>query len=396
MKILQVNCVYKVGSTGKIMADIHNGLQKSGYESVVVYGRGEKIKETDVYKNSTELEGKVHSVFSRLFGVDFGYSPVATANLINIIKKEQPDIVHLHCLNGHFVNVYRLLVYLKKNKIKTILSLHAELMHTAGCTHAYDCEKWMSQCHDCPHIKGHISKYFRDDAKHCYELMRNACKDFENLTVIGVSKWITNRAIKSPIFESAKFGTVQNGIDTGIFQKCDTTSLRKKLNIPADKKILLHVTPNFMVELKGGHYVVELAKRMKEYQFIVVGTNSDKVAVPPNVLTILHTNNQKELAEYYSIADCLLMTSSRETYPTVCIEAAACGCNVVGFNVGGVPETIPEGMGQVIDTFDIDAFEAAVRKWADIKASDERIKTVNNSLSRTEMTKKYIEVYKNA
>ena len=68
MKVLQVNCVYKVGSTGKIMYDIHKDLQITGYESAVVYGRGKKVVEPNVYKNSTELEGKIHSVFSRLFG----------------------------------------------------------------------------------------------------------------------------------------------------------------------------------------------------------------------------------------------------------------------------------------------------------------------------------------
>ena len=71
MKVLQINCVYKRGSTGKIMYDIHNCLLEKGYESVVVYGRGAKTHDAGVYKSSTELEGKMHSVFSRLFGVDF-------------------------------------------------------------------------------------------------------------------------------------------------------------------------------------------------------------------------------------------------------------------------------------------------------------------------------------
>ena len=396
MKILQINCVYKIGSTGKIMNDIHQCLLKNGHESVVVYGRGKKINEPGVYKNSTELEGKIHSVFSRLFGVDFGYSPIATANIIRIIKKEKPDIVHLHCLNGHFVNVYRLIEFLKNSKIKTVLSLHAEIMHTAGCDHAHDCEKWKTQCCDCPRIKGYISKYFRDDAKHCYELMRSACKDFQNLTVVGVSEWITKRASQSPIFASAKFKTATNGIDIKTFNPSYSGDLRAKLNIPEDKKIILHVTPNFKSELKGGHYVIELANRMKDYQFIVVGGNSDTVPVPENVKTILHTNDQKELAEYYSMANCLVMTSSRETYPTVCLEATACGCNVVGFDVGGVPETIPVEMGETVTPFDMDAFEKAVRKWSQIKASDDYIKNVNSSLSRDKMTRKYLEVYKNA
>ena len=394
MKVLQINCVYKVGSTGKIMYDIHKCLLEKGYESVVVYGRGKKVDDVGVYKNSTELEGKVHSAFSRLFGVDFGYSPIATANLIRIIKKEKPDIVHLQCMNGHFVNLYRLLNFLKLNKINTVLSLHAELMHTAGCAHAYDCEKWKTQCCDCSQIKGHISKYFRDDAKHCFDLMKNACKDFENLTIVGVSEWVTNRAKQSAIYDSAEFTSIKNGIETDVFKPRDASALRKELNISKDKKILLHVSPKITDNLKGINRVIELANRMKDYQFIVVGDGSNKIEFPQNVITIPHTYNQKVLAEFYSLADCFLMTSSRETCPTVCIEAVTCGCNVVGFNVGGVIETIPQGMGEVVEPFDMDAYEKAVRKWADIKASEEYINKLHFDWAREEMTRKYIEVYK--
>ena len=109
MKILQINCVYNSGSTGKIVFDICNELNAKEYESLVCYGRGKKVDESNVYKVSTELEAKIHSVLWRLFGVQFGFSPIATAKTINIIKKEKPDVVHLHCLNGNFINVYRLL-----------------------------------------------------------------------------------------------------------------------------------------------------------------------------------------------------------------------------------------------------------------------------------------------
>ena len=98
--------------------------------------------------------------------------------------------------------------------------------------------------------------------------------------------------------------------------------------------------------------------------------------------------------KFYSLADCFLMTSSRETCPTVCIESVTCGCNVVGFNVGGVPETIPQGMGEVVEPFDMDAYEKVVRKWADIKASEEYINKLHFDWAREEMTRKYIEVYK--
>ena len=39
-------------------------------------------------------------------------------------------------------------------------------------------------------------------------------------------------------------------------------------------------------------------------------------------------------------------------------------------------------------------FEKAVRKWADIKVSKEYVKKLHYDLSRQEMTRKYVEVYK--
>ncbi len=394
MKVLQVNCVYQRGSTGKITYDIHNCLRAKGYESVVVYGRGAKVRDAGVYKSSTELEGKIHSVFSRLFGVDFGYSPLATANLFRIIKKEKPDIVHLQCLNGHFVNVYRLLTFLKKKKIKTVLSLHAEIMHTAGCQHAMACEKWKNECFGCTEIQGHISKYFRDDARHCYKLMKKACANFDNLTVVGVSEWITERAKPSPIFETARFETVINGIETDVFTPRDIMAAREKLNLPQNKKIILHVTPNVHDKEKGIQHVVDLAKRMPDYLFVVVGGTPKIQHLPENMVFIPVTYNQDKLAEYYSAADCFAMTSSRETCPTVCLEAAACGCTVVGFDTGGVKETIPEGMGEVVLPFDIDAFEQAVKKWSGIQAPQEIVQRLHSELSRECMTNKYIGIYK--
>ena len=105
MKVLQINCVYNSGSTGKIVCDISAGLKSKEIESVVCYGRGKKVNKQNVYKVSTELEAKIHSALWRLFGLQFGFSPIATAKTINIIKKEKPDAVHLHCLNGNFINV---------------------------------------------------------------------------------------------------------------------------------------------------------------------------------------------------------------------------------------------------------------------------------------------------
>lgn len=362
MKVLQINCVYNFGSTGKIVYDIHNALKNKGIESVVCYGRGATVKEENVYKVSTELGGKIHSVFSRLFGVDFGFSPLATAKTIRIIKKEQPDVVHLHCLNGHFINVYKLVEFLKNSGIKTVLTLHAEIMHTAGCEHAMDCEKWKTGCYDCPKIRGHISRFFRDDAKRCFKKMKKAFEGFDNLTVVGVSEWLTDRAKQSPIFKDCHFTTVHNGVDTTVF-KYTESNIRERLGIGADEKVILHVTPDFNHPIKGGKYVLELINKMSDYRFIIVGKGTENIEFPSNVITISFTKNKTELAELYSAADVTLLTSSRETFSMVAAESLCCGTKVAGFKAGG-PESIFKENAEFCEHGDISELETILRKTA--------------------------------
>ena len=66
MKILQVNCVYKTGSTGKIVYDIHQYLCDQGLESVVCYGRGNVSVELNVHKGCSEVYGKWTGLMARI------------------------------------------------------------------------------------------------------------------------------------------------------------------------------------------------------------------------------------------------------------------------------------------------------------------------------------------
>ena len=133
MKVMQINCVYNTGSTGKIMYDIHSELINNGIESVMCYGRGAKTQEKNVYKTSSEFSAKFYNVISRFTGMPYSGSIPETVRLINIIKKEKPDVVHIHCINGFFVNIYKLITFLKKHRIPTVLTHHAEFMYTGNC-----------------------------------------------------------------------------------------------------------------------------------------------------------------------------------------------------------------------------------------------------------------------
>ena len=402
MKILQINNVYNFGSTGKITRDIHHMLLQEGVESLVCYGRRYKTDDKGVIKICSEVYGKANNLLSRITGLPYGGCHLSTNKLIRIIRKEKPDIVHLQCLNGFFVNIYRLIEFLKQEQIPTVLTLHAEFMHTANCGHAFDCEKWKTGCGKCPELRRATGSYFFDRTHYSWKRMKKAFEGFEKLTVVGVSEWITQRAKESGMFADAyDIRCITNGISLENFDHNhpkyaeEDDKVADKYGLKDDKKIVLHVTPSLYSQFKGGEYFLELSQSLsRDYQCVVVGT--DSVANRPDLICIPFTTNQKELASLYRLANLLVITSVAETYPTVCLEAQVCGTPVVGFDVGGVTETIQEGMGVAVPKGDVAMLRKAVYAWSEAKNGD-----LNDSclkcarlFDRARMAQDYLKLYR--
>lgn len=188
---------------------------------MVCYGRGKKVNEPNVYKTCGELYSKLNNLLSRFTGIMYGGCFFSTNRLISIIKKEKPDIVHLQCINGYFVNIYRLVNWLKKNNIKTVLTLHAEFMFTANCGHSFDCEGWKTNCGKCPKFKEETKSLLFDGTARSFKKMQKAFAGFkkENLIIVSVSPWLMERAKQSPILAGKQHTVVMNGLDTIVIAK---------------------------------------------------------------------------------------------------------------------------------------------------------------------------------
>ena len=398
MKVMQINCVYNKGSTGKIMYDIHNGLLENGIESVICYGRGAGTTDKNVYKTCSELYAKLNNLLSRITGLMYGGCFFSTNKLISIIKKEKPDVVHLHCINGYFVNIYRLVSWLKKSKIKTVLTLHAEFMHTANCGHALDCDKWKTGCGSCPRLKQETKSWLFDGTHKSFVKMKRAFEDFENLTVVSVSPWLRERAEQSPILKGKRHTVILNGLNTDIFKIYDTSELRKKHGIKEDEKVVFHATPAFSDDknhFKGGYYVLELAKAFTNVKFLIAGPFKIEGAIPENVILLGNVNNQVELAKYYSMADLTVITSKKETFSMILAESMACGTPVAGFFAGG-PETITINDYSLFAEYgNIERLKEATEKILNQSFNREQISAeAKEKYCKQNMLNNYLEVYK--
>lgn len=399
MRIMQVNVVYPKGSTGKIVKDIHKQLLENNHESIVCYGRGDNVSEIKAYKIAPEFIMKLQSLRAKITGYAYAGCYYSTYNLMNLIKNERPDVVHLHCINGYMVNIFKLMEYLKRNNIPTVLTLHAEFMYTAGCGHALDCGKWKIGCGNCPQ-KGAgrpASKIF-DRSTEEWKLMYRAFDGFNKIIVTSVSSWLHDRAKQSPFFLDKTMKVVLNGIDTNnIFKPTGFTELKKRYRLQ-DEKIILHVTANFKDPIKGGKHVIEIAERLKDerIKIFIVGFSGDDSKLPSNITAITKVGDQRELAAFYSMADLTLLTSVKETFSMICAESLACGTPIVGFKAGA-PEAISiKRYSEFVNQGDMDALEYSIRKWINRKQElgEDIYNEARRKYAKERMYEEYLYIYR--
>jgi putative colanic acid biosynthesis glycosyltransferase len=397
MKVLQINCVYNSGSTGKIVRDLSIGLLNYKVESIVCYGRGKKVEKYNIHKVCREWESYVYHIWSRLSGVMYGGGFYSTKKLCRIIARESPDVVHIQCINGYFVNIYKLITWLKHKHYKTVLTLHAEFMYTANCGCAFDCEKWMNGCIRCEQYKGITQSMLLNNTGYSWKKMKDAFENFNELVVVSVSPWIMKRAKKSPMLNDKRHFVVFNGLDSSIFHFNKSRKLIEKY-CQDEKKIVFHATPFFTDDeghIKGGKYVIELAEQMPDLQFVVAGRYKDNMKLPKNILLLGKITNQFELANWYSLASITVITSKSESFSMIVAESLCCGTSVVGFQAGG-PESIaiPE-YSEFVKYGDIAALKSCITKVLEKIPEKEYVSGEAVKLYSLEaMTQNYISIYK--
>ena len=126
MKILMINSVCGIGSTGRICTDLATELEKQGHEVKIAYGRGEVPKQFSKYaiRVGNNLDVMLHGIKARVYDASGFGSKRVTMRFIDWIESYNPDVIHLHNLHGYYINIDILFEYLKKSDKKIIWTLH--------------------------------------------------------------------------------------------------------------------------------------------------------------------------------------------------------------------------------------------------------------------------------
>lgn len=402
MKVLLANWVYNWGSTGYIIRDLKNEFTAMGHKAIVAAAESYGAPEDGVFVFAKPYEWKIMSRLARLGWPRFKGSKLASKRLIRIIEREKPDVVNLHLLHGARLDLYYLLKYLGQHHIKTVVTNHAELYYTGSCGYSYSCNQWVNnECGNCPDKKYATYAYVFANPHLHWSLMKKAFSYFDkgNLTFTAVSPWVQERFYQSPIVNGFDCSVVLNGIDIGVFsKKTNNTDFLNKIGENISDYVL-HVTASFNPErkddVKGGYYLVELAKRMPEFNFVVVCTAVKGVdQLPPNIFIWGKAKDQNELAQLYSNAKMTVLVSRRETFSMVTVESLCCGTPLVGFKAGG-PESIAlKEASFFVDQEDVLGLASAIKRMMNMSIDRNLLsEQAKEMYSARAMAKGYLSVY---
>lgn len=394
MKVLQINSVCGVGSTGRIATDLYKVLEEQGHECKIAYGRGTAPEGIDSIKIGSNFDNYMHVFKTRVFDKHGFGSVNATKKFIDKVKKYDPDIIHLHNIHGYYINIEILFDYLEQANKPVVWTLHDCWAFTGHCSH-FDyigCNKWKTGCYDCNQKEEYPSSKVIDNSTLNYEKKKKLFTSIKNMTIVTPSKWLAN-LVKKSFLNKYKVKVINNGVDLDVF-KPTKSNFRENYNLN-DKFIILGVASTWS-KRKGLDYFIKLEAVLgKEYKIILVGLNDKQIKeLPKNIISIKKTNNTKELAEIYTTADVFINPTLEDNFPTTNLEAIACGTPIITFDTGGSIESIDSNYGFVVSKENIYELISVVEDMN--KFGFERYDIIDwaENFNKYNKFTEYIEMYK--
>lgn len=386
------------------MQEIGELAMANGWESYIAYSGGRdgiKPCKSTLMPVGSKLDVAVHGLWTRLTDRHGLASWGATRKFIKEIEALKPDIIHIHNIHGYFLNYRLLFDYLKRADIPVVWTIHDCWLYTGHCYYysSVGCDRWKTGCGNCPQRKAFPSSWFIDRSEGNYKdkaLAFNSIKD--KLTIVPVSRWIREEMSHS-FLKDCHYQVIHNGIDLNVFDvQPDDKEVREKYGL-GQKHIILGLASIWCKE-KGWDDFVRMSEMLNEDEVIVmVGVSEEQQKLlPPNIVAIRRTDNIRQLAELYSAAVAFVNPTWQDNYPTVNLEAIACGTPVVTYRTGGSVEAVTEKTGYIVEQGDVKGLLDAVRQ---IEKNEKILYTLNcrahalANFRKEERYEDYLKLYEN-
>ena len=377
MKILQVSATDFGGGAAKVAWDLHKAYQQRGYDSWIAVGKKKTAdscvmqipneKPQNTWEQATfALANQTKKLIGKIKGagaatiffnaaaryrntVDYFYGRelfnYPGSNHLLSLPSHIPDLIHCHNLHSKYFDL-RLLPQFS-HQLPTILTLHDTWLLSGHCAYAKTCNRWQTGCGECPDLKLYPA-IRRDNTAFNWRLK----KDLYAQSVLYVTtpcKWLMNKVSSSMLQPGIKKQRViHNGVDIDFFRPGDKSAARVALNFDPQEFIVLFVANSVrnniwkdFSTLKKGMEILSAQRPAAKVRLVCFGDESPlEYAGDIPISFIPHTADLARLVKFYQAADVYVHAAKADTFPTVVLEALACGLPVIATALDGISEQI--------------------------------------------------------
>lgn len=353
MKPLILSTYDTRGGAAKAAYRLHNGLRNNGVDSKMLV-QVKFSNEADIIATGSKIVHKYPKLrphldsFPKLFFRSFNQTQKTSFSLQWLpnsieskIAKVNPDIINLHWISGGFINIETI----AKFKKPIVWTLHDMWAFTGGCHYSQECNRYKENCGNCPQIP---VKYNLDLSRWIWQRKANAWNNIDG-TLVTPSQWLANCAASSSLLKNWKIEVIPNGLDTEIYKPFEQSLIRKKLNLPQDKYLILFGAENAISTSRKGFYLLKAALEnlsktdwSNKCELVIFGAEKSNDSSDLGFKThyLGRLNNETTIAQVYAAADVFVAPSLQDNLPNTVMESLACGTPCVAFDIGGMSDMI--------------------------------------------------------
>ena len=369
-KVYNVCALSRGGAAGSSL-NVHKALCQQGYDSMFVTRDNTRLSPfiPNILQLSPELSfdydhAQIRSELRPRYTI-FSIDDYAISNetLYDIFK--DADLINFTWFT-QFISLENIRALAGLGKPITI-TLRDMNPLTGGCHYFHGCNKWQSDCDDCPQL-------VNNDDNFPHFVMRSKLEGWpdDTITFIALSDHSLSILEKSSLAQGKRIEKISNFVDGDVFFCEDRHAPREEFNF-ADDEFVIGYLPSFNSIVKGHDYVLPILKRLAQLRpdlkfslALAADSFPDASKLPCPLHTIGAINGNDKLRRYYNAVDAVIVPSLEETFSNTTVEALACGAPVVGFRTGILEEILrDERLGDAVPIGDVEAFAQGLARLAD-------------------------------
>lgn len=308
-------CYPTFGGSGVVATELGLALARKGHQvHFITYKRPARLSafHENIYFH------EVSEVKYPLFEYE-PYDTALTSKLVDVVKYENLDLLHVHYAIPHAAVAYM---------AKKILMQHGKYVPVITTLHGTDITLVGSDHSFAPVVEFSIN--MSDGITAVSEYLKAKTEEYFHI--------------------EKEIRVIYNFIDFSRFKRIDKDHFRKAI-APNDEKILMHIS-NFR-KVKRVQDVVKVFKKVLERmpaKLLMIGDGPERASCEELCRSmgicgdIRFLGKQDAIEELLAITDVFLLPSGNESFGLVALEAMACEVPVISSNVGGLPEVNIDGV----------------------------------------------------